>query len=144
MNSKKEFSFFLYCSKPQSHSCLFGSSMAKALGEWFKANWQCDDWARCGKERWASTRQPTGWEFRGRSGCLASALNRGRLDESQTQRGLSDVQCRHQSLERENRAKAQVWRTEEKRIANFACWLHPVYYHWKTLWGASLLSPSWN
>lgn len=45
--------------------------------------------------------QPTSWEVKGRGGCLAAALNGGRLDESQTQRGLSDVQCGHQSLEKE-------------------------------------------
>lgn len=112
------FSCFMQ-SQIQSHCCNFHRSMPKHLREWFKVNWECDDWTWCGKEWRASTRRPTGWGERGRRGCLAAALNRGRLDESQTQRGLSDVQCRHQSLEQENRNEARVWRTGEKRIAIF-------------------------
>lgn len=55
---------FLILSKPQSHCCSFPSSVPKPLREWFKGNWECDDWAWCGNERWASTWRPTGWEVR--------------------------------------------------------------------------------
>lgn len=51
----------------------------------------------------ASTRQPRGWEVRGRSVRPASALNGGRggwrLDEAQTQRCLNDAQHRYQGSE---------------------------------------------